>query len=75
MHCIQVSGGKLRRLAAGKKGDAGNRGRNRAQQALHRGGGDLRHRSLLRAIQRGEHHVGLEQHAFEQHALAMKLAK
>src|SRR3989344_40751 len=75
IHGVQMVGGIFRALSAGQEYDPGDRRRHVAGQATHRGLGHLLHAGLTRALLAGDHHVRLEQHALEQHAVGVQFGE
>src|SRR5579863_9886000 len=73
IHRTEAGRGQLSRLTAGKKRDTRHSGGDSAQEALHGGVGDFFVGVLVRTLQSGYDHIGLEDHALQQDTLGDEL--
>ena len=73
IHGIQTGRGQFSGLAAGQKCNPRNGGGDSSPKTLHRDVGHFVHGFLRGTGQSRQHHVGFENHAFQQHALAIEL--
>jgi len=75
VHRVEVGRCQLRRLPAGKKGDAGDGRGDDAQEAADGGVGDGLDARLLGGGLARQDHVRLEQHSFEKNVLRVELVE
>ena len=72
VHGVEIGSGGLIALSAGEEIDAGHGGRHGAAKTDQRRRGNFFRAGLLRTIFSGQHHVRLEQHVFQLHAMPMQ---